>query len=70
MSQATKLIIGFILLPVGVIITLLLPELGVPIILLSTRFLQVKYAWARTLNLWVDNNYIKVKIWFKSKFKK
>lgn len=67
--MSKNLIIGFILLPIGVLVTPLLPEFGVPIILLSTRFLQEKYTWARRLNLWVDAKFNSAKDWF-SKFRK
>jgi thiol:disulfide interchange protein len=71
MPNFLKLIIGFILLPVGVFLTLILiPEFGVPLILISTRFLQVRFKWARTFNIWVDNKYGEFKIWFKKKFGK
>jgi hypothetical protein len=71
MPNFLKLIIGFILLPVGVLLTLiLLPEFGVPLILISTRFLQVRFKWARTFNVWVDNKYRDIKVWFKGKFGK
>jgi len=45
--------------------TPLLPEFGVPIILLSTRFLQEKYLWAKKLNLWVDAKFKSAKAWFR-----
>jgi hypothetical protein len=67
--MSKKILIGFILLPIGVLVTPLLPEFGVPIILLSTRFLQEKYLWARKLNLWVDAKFASVKAWFR-KFRK
>jgi hypothetical protein len=71
MPDFLKLIIGFILLPVGVLLTLiLLPEFGVPLILISTRFLQVKFKWARAFNVWVDTKYKQFKVWFKGKFGK
>jgi hypothetical protein len=60
-----KLLLGFILLPLGVLITPLLPEFGIPIILLSTRFLQEKYAWARRFNVWVSEKYDALKVWFR-----
>ena len=62
--MSRNLVIGFILLPVGVLLTPLAPEIGVPIILLSTRFLQEKYKWARRLNLWVDAKFEAAKTWF------
>lgn len=63
-------VIGFILLPIGVLITPLIPELGVPIILLSTRFLKGKYEWARRLNLWVDAKFNAAKAWFHKRWNK
>jgi hypothetical protein len=71
MPDFLKFIIGFILLPVGVLLTLiLLPEFGVPLILISTRFLQVRFKWARAFNVWVDTKYKQFKVWFKGKFGK
>jgi hypothetical protein len=68
--MSKKLLIGFILLPIGVLITPLLPEFGVPIILLSTRFLQEKYLWARKLNIWVDAKFRSAKARFRNLYKK
>jgi hypothetical protein len=65
-----KLLLGFLLLPIGLLVTPLLPEIGVPIILLSTRFLQEKYKWARKLNLWVDAKFNAAKAWFRKLRKK
>jgi hypothetical protein len=68
MNEFLKLTIGFILLPVGVVVSLVLPEVGIPMILISTRFLQVRYEWARKLNIWVDKKYAQFKVWFKRTF--
>jgi hypothetical protein len=68
--MSKKLLIGFILLPIGVLITPILPEIGVPIILLSTRFLQEKYTWARKLNIWVDAKFASLKAKFRKFHKK
>lgn len=68
--MSRNLIIGFILLPIGLLITPLLPEFGVPIVLLSTRYLQEKYLWARRLNLWVDAKFKSLKAWFRDFRKK
>ncbi len=71
MNEFLKLTIGFILLPIGAVLTLvLMPEFGVPLILISTRFLQVRFQWARTMNVWVDKKYAQFKIWFKKTFGK
>ena len=65
--MSRNLVIGFILLPIGILITPLLPEFGIPIILLSTRFLQEKYEWARRLNVWVDVKFNAAKAWFRKR---
>jgi hypothetical protein len=70
-NEFLKLTIGFILLPIGAVLTLvLMPEFGVPLILVSTRLLQVRFQWARTMNVWVDKKYAQFKIWFKKTFGK
>jgi hypothetical protein len=70
MNEFLKLTIGFILLPVGAVLTLVLPEVGIPLLLISTRFLQVRYQWARTFNIWVDKKYAQFKAWLKKAFGK
>lgn len=71
MNEFLKISVGFLLLPIGVVLTLvLMPEFGVPLILVSTRLLQVKFLWARTFNVWVDKKYAQFKIWFKKTFGK
>ena len=50
-----NLVIGFILLPVGVLLTPLVPEFGLPLIILSTRFLKEKYSWAERINSWANS---------------
>ena len=68
--MSKKLLFGFILLPVGLLVTPLLPEFGVPIILRSTRFLQEKYLWAKRLNIWVDAKFASLKAKFRNFRKK
>jgi hypothetical protein len=71
MNEFFKIGVGFLLLPIGAVLTLvLMPEFGVPLILISTRFLQVRFQWARTFNVWVDKKYAQFKIWFKKTFGK
>jgi hypothetical protein len=65
--MSKNLVFGFILLPIGILVTPLLPEFGIPIILLSTRFLQEKYLWARRLNVWVDAKFKATKAWFRKR---
>ena len=68
--MSRNLVIGFMLLPIGILITPLVPEFGIPIILLSTRFLQEKYDWARRLNVWVDAKFKAAKAWFRKRRRK
>ena len=56
---------GFLLLPIGTILLPLLPELGVPLTLLATRFLGRKLQWARRFNTWVDNKWSNLRTRFK-----
>jgi hypothetical protein len=65
-----NLVKGFVLLPIGLLLTPFLPEFGVPIILLSTRYLREKYAWADRLNVWVESKYRVLKDWLRKIIKK
>ena len=56
---------GFLLLPIGTILLPLLPELGVPLTLLATRFLGRKFQWAKRFNTWVDNKWSNIRTRFK-----
>ncbi len=60
---------GFALLILGVPLTLLLPEVGVPLLLLGTRLLGDRFKWARALNARVDSTWAKVKAWL-TRFRK
>jgi len=65
--MSKKLLAGFILLPIGIVLIPILPEFGIPLILLSTRFLQEKYSWARRLNLWVEAKFNAIKARFRNR---
>jgi hypothetical protein len=62
-----NLLIGFILLPIGVLITPLAPEFGLPIILFSTRFLKEKYSWAERINSWAEAKLRSARNWFRKR---
>jgi membrane protease YdiL (CAAX protease family) len=51
------LLIGFILLPFGVVLLPLVPEIAIPTLLLSTRLLGRRFEWARRFNGWVDQKW-------------
>ena len=70
MSQLVRLIGAFVILMAGVVITLPLPEFGIPLILLATRILGDRFAWARAVNARVDAGWINFKAWLKQVFRR
>ena len=65
MKQTLRLIAGFALLILGLPLAVLLPEFGVPLLLIGTRLLGDRFEWARALNARVDRTWAKVKAWFR-----
>jgi membrane protease YdiL (CAAX protease family) len=51
------LLIGFIMLPFGVVLLPLVPEIAIPTLLISTRLLGRRFEWARRFNGWVDRKW-------------
>jgi hypothetical protein len=70
MNQILRLCGGFLALIVGVVITIPLPEFGVPLVLLGTRMLGDKYKWARIVNQRVDVGWARTKAWLKKVFRR
>jgi hypothetical protein len=70
MNQIFRLCGGFLALIVGVVITIPLPEFGVPLVLLGTRLLGDKYKWARIVNQRVDVGWARTKAWLKKVFRR
>lgn len=70
MKQGLRLAGGFGALIAGALIALLLPEVGIPLVLLGTRLLGDRYRWAKTLNAKVDVGLAKTKAWFKRVFRR
>jgi hypothetical protein len=70
MNQILRLCGGFLALIVGVVITIPLPEFGVPLVLLGTRLLGDKYKWARIVNQRVDVGWARAKAWLKKTFRR
>ena len=54
----------------GALIAILLPEVGVPLMLIGTRLLGNRYAWAKKLNAKVDSGWLRVKTRIKRIFGK
>jgi hypothetical protein len=70
MNRLLRLCGGFLALIVGVVITIPLPEFGVPLVLLGTRLLGDKYEWARIVNQRVDVGWARTKAWLKKVFRR
>jgi hypothetical protein len=70
MKQILRLCGGFLALIVGVVITIPLPEFGVPLALLGTGLLGDKYNWARIVNQKVDVGWARTKAWLKKAFRR
>jgi len=70
MKHNLRLAAGFGALLVGAITALLLPEVGIPLVLLGTRLLGDRYRWAKTLNAKVDVGWAKTKAWFERVFRR
>jgi hypothetical protein len=70
MNRVLRLCGGFLALIVGVVITIPLPEFGVPLVLLGTRLLGDKYKWARIVNQRVDVGWARTKAWLKKVFRR
>jgi hypothetical protein len=70
MKQGLRLAGAFGALFIGAITALLLPEVGIPLVLLGTRLLGDRYHWAKTLNAKVDVGWAKTKAWFKRVFRR
>ncbi|MFM8935266.1 MAG: lysostaphin resistance A-like protein [Candidatus Limnocylindrus sp.] len=61
MPLLTALVLGFTLLPIGIIIFPIAPEFGIPLLLISTRLLGRRFAWARRFNAWVDARWMSLR---------
>lgn len=71
MNNLARLLGGFFALFFGGLLSLLLmPEFGIPLMLIGTRLLGHRYAWARKLNVKIDAGWIRFKSWFKKVFGK
>jgi hypothetical protein len=70
MKQVLRLVAGFVALILGAIITLPLPEFGIPLVLFGTRLLSDKYKWAKFLNQKVVAGWAKTKAWMKKVFRR
>ena len=70
MKRILRLIGGFSALVLGALITIPLPEFGIPLVLLGTRLLGDRYKWARVVNQKVDSGWAKTKAWLKKVFRR
>jgi hypothetical protein len=70
MREILRLTAGFVALTSGALVSLLLPEVGIPLLLVGTRLLGDRYKWAKTLNQRVDLGWSKTKAWLKKRFRR
>lgn len=70
MHKQLRIFGGFVALILGAVITLPLPEFGVPLVLVGTRLLGDRYEWARILNRKVDAGWAKTRAWFRKVFRR
>jgi hypothetical protein len=70
MVKLLRLIGAFVILAAGTVLTLPLPEFGILLILVATRMLGDRFAWARVVNAKVDAGWKKVKAWLKKVFRR
>lgn len=70
MVKLLRTIAAFVILAAGIVLALPLPELGIPLILVATRMLGDRFAWARVVNAKVDAGWKKVKAWLKKVFRR
>jgi hypothetical protein len=61
---ALKILLGATLLVAGLLLTLPLPEFGIPLMLVGLRLLGERYAWARLANAWLDAQWRKLRTCF------
>lgn len=54
---AVALLLGCALLPICLVLLPIVPELGIPLLLVATRLLGRRFAWARRFNGWIDSKW-------------
>lgn len=67
MPLPLALLLGFLLLPFGVILLPIAPEFGVPLLLVATRLLGRRFHLARRFNAWVDTKWQSLRTRFRGK---
>lgn len=65
-----RLIAGFMLIVPGILVVVVLPEIGIPLILFGTRLLGEKFKWAKVINGRVDEGWGNLKARIKKCFGK
>jgi hypothetical protein len=62
--KLVRTFIGFVLLILGALAALPLPEVGIPLVLIGLRILGRHYRWARTANAWLDERWARTRAAF------
>ena len=67
MPLPIALLLGFLLLPFGLVLLPIAPEFGVPLLLVATRLLGRRFHWARRFNAWIDAKWQSLRARFRGK---
>ena len=67
MPLPIALLLGFLLLPFGLVLLPIAPEFGVPLLLVATRLLGRRFHWARRFNASVDAKWQSLRARFRGK---
>jgi hypothetical protein len=64
MPIALAIVLGYAAVAMGAVVTVVLPELGIPLLLVGLRLLGRRYAWARSANRKIDAGWGATKAWY------
>lgn len=64
LSRVAFAVLGGALLAASVPLVILLPEVGIPAMLVGLRLLAVEVDWAASAFAWIDWRYVQVRQWF------
>ena len=63
-ERVTRTLLGFALLVAGAPLAILLPEIGIPLVLVGLRLLAPYYVWAGRANAWVSERWERAHAWY------
>ena len=63
-ERIRRTLLGFALLIPGVPLAILLPEIGIPLVLVGLRLLAPYYVWAGRANAWLSDRWERAHAWY------